>query len=274
MPELPTPSLPDVNAAPQQQGAMPVQTASAPSLSTPHHGSKRLVFIAGAAIVGIGAVCGLGYAAWAGYLPNPLAERPTPEAFMAALASIESAETKIDIHFAIEDREEGVEPIDPSIFQSEDDEDSSAPSIPLNMLPSDLELALSVNSSFSKQDEGANEETHITGTYNANNISANLDLTTRSVDGTTYLKPDAIPLPIPIFDMSALEGVWVNLSDATDDRAVFEMIDEEEDEATEEETSTIDPQKETFTLVEQGIANGAIIFSVPERVTYNEERAW
>lgn len=285
MPELPTPSLPNENTATQTQSITPspIETGATPAsspLSTPHHGGKRIAIIAGGAIVGIGAIAGLGYAAWAGYLPNPFVKRPTPEAFINALTSMESAKTTIDIHVALEDKEEDVEPLDFSLFQENDEEggDSSLSALPFTqMLPSDLDLNLSITSSFAKAGEGANEETHITGTYTGNNMSANLDLTTRTVDGTTYLKPDAIPLPIPIFDMSALEGTWINLSgEDEEDRTVFSYAYETEDteeevEAVEEET---DIKAEVFTILKEGIADGAIIFSVPERVTFNNERAW
>lgn len=280
MPELPSPSLPETSPSTLQPTT---EQSTAPKPHSAQRGGKRIVLIAGAVLVGLGAFSGLGYAAWAGYLPNPLIKRPTPEQFFTAINTITSAQTTVDVHFALEPKESDVEPLDFSLFQEKTDTEkvSSGPKISsfANILPGDLELNLSIASSFTKQEEGANEETHIAGTYNANNISANIDLTTRTVNGTTYIKPDAIPLPIPIFDLSVLEGKWINLGEETDSREVFEYTDALKnlnDKMTEknEDEKISDPQAELFSLLQQGVNDGAVIFSVPERVTYNDKRAW
>lgn len=268
MSELPTPSLPNENKTPQAQ---------TPALSTPHHKSKRLMFILGSALVGIGAIAGLGYASWAGYLPNPFMERPTAEALINALASIESAQTTMNIHMALENREENVEPLDLSLFQNEHADSAEAILDPfsfIQMLPSDLALTLSLNSSFSRANENANEETHITGNYTGNNISANLDITTRTVNGVTYIKPDAIPLPIPLFDMGALEGTWISFEEASENREVFSSMNDTSEEKTDEIEEETHAREELLTLIKESVANGALLFSVPERITYKDNRAW
>ncbi|MEK9157554.1 MAG: hypothetical protein AAB448_05510, partial [Patescibacteria group bacterium] len=261
--------LPEISALPSLQ----------PEPHPAHRGGLLFLVIGRAVVIGFGSLCGLGYAAWAGYLPNPLMKRPTPEQPFAALNAINSAQTTVDVHFALEPREEDVEPLDFSLFEEPTDEESSssAPAFAsiAQMLPSDLDLNLSITSSFTKEDETADQETHIAGTYTGNNISANINLTTRTVGGTTYVKPDAIPLPIPIFDMSALEGKWINFDTESDDREVFEYTNTFKNlNKKNEEEKTTDPQAELFTLLQQGVSDGAIIFSVPERVTYNETRAW
>ena len=281
MSELPSPSLPEMSAMPTPE---PIVTQNmAPEPHPAQRGGKRILLIGGAVVVGMGTLCGLGYAAWAGYLPSPLMKRPTPEQLFAALSAMNSAQTTVDVHFTLEPREEDVEPLDFSLFQEEADnkDTSSVPAFAdvAQMLPSDLDLNLSITSSFTKEDEAADQETHIAGTYTGNNISANINLTMRTVEGTTYVKPDAIPLPIPIFDMSALEGKWINFDTESDDREVFEYtstfgdLNEEMIEENEEEEVT-DTQAELFALLQQGMSDGAIIFSIPERITYNEERAW
>ncbi|NBX49138.1 hypothetical protein EBT25_04180 [bacterium] len=281
MPELPSPLLPEMSAE-QNAPSTPIPQPTSPPPSKPSHGKKRIIFIAGATIVGIGAIAGLGYTAWAGYLPNPLMKRPTAEQMFAALQSINSAKTTVNLNVAIEPRAEDVEPLDFSLFLDKEMDDESLNPLTLQMLPSDLRLDLSITSSFAEQQEGANEETRIQGTYTGNNISANIDLTTRTVEGITYIKPDAIPLPIPILDLSALEGKWIDLENESEEREevftytdpFFMEIEESEEEKEDEKEKSPDPREEIFTLLEQGVKNGAIIFSVPERVTYQDERAW
>lgn len=276
MPELPSPSLPEMPAIPTQETLTTQNTAPEPH-PTQHRG-KRLLLIGGAAVVGIGALCGLTYAAWAGYLPNPLMKRPTPEQLFAALIAINSAETTIDVHFSLGEREESIEPLDFSLFEDQADKKNgySTPAFTsaAQMLPSDLDLNLSITSSFTREDEAADQETHFAGTYTGNNVSANLDLTVRTVKGVTYVKPDAIPLPIPIFDMSALEGKWVSFGKETKDREVFSYINSLKEVVEEENETPVNLDRELFTLLKQSAEDGAIIFSVPERVTYNETRAW
>jgi len=272
MSELPSPLLPEISATPSPQ----------PEPHPAQRGGKRIFLMGGAVVVGVGALCGIGYAAWAGYLPNPLMKRPTPEQLFATLNAITSAQTTVDMHFALEPREEGVEPLDFSLFREPIADEESIFSTPTflaltQMLASDLELNISLASSFAKENEGADQETHIVGTYNANNISANIDVTTRTVAGTTYIKPDVIPLPIPLFDMNSLKGTWINLGDEADDRQVFRYLDpfaEEETVPKDEAIAGADPQAELLALVQQGIQDGAIIFSAPQRVTYNDARAW
>ncbi len=278
MSELPSPSLTEMSTS----ESLTTQN-TAPEPHPAQRGKNRFILIGGAIIVGVGALCGLGYAAWAGYLPNPLMNRPTPEQFFTALTTIKSTETTIDVHLALEAQESDVEPIDFSLFEGQSNEEGgyliSTLAETSKMLPSDLDFNLSVTSSFTRENEKADQETHIAGTYTGNNISANIDLTTRTVGGVTYVKPDAIPLPIPLFDMSVLEGKWINLDTASDDREVFEYTSISEDFDEEivkenEEEEVVDLQIELFTLLKQGVSDGAIIFSVPERVTYNKERAW
>jgi hypothetical protein len=271
MSELPSPSLPEFSATSSLQ-------------PEPHPGQrekKRIMLIGGATIVGIGTLCGLGYAAWSGYLPNPLIKRPTPEQLFAELSAINSAQTTVDVRIVLGARESDVVPLDFSLFKEPvDGEDDS--SIPVfasvtQMIPSDLDLNLSITSSFTKEDKEADQETHIEGTYTGNNVSANIDLTTRTVGEITYIRPDAIPLPIPIFDMSALQGTWVNLGEETDDRKVFSSINFSKDDevvSKDKDATVTNLQTELFALVQQGVKDGAIIFSVPERVTYGETRAW
>ncbi len=250
--------------------------ANAPVLQAPKN-TKKIILTAGTLLVGVGASIGVGYAAWAGYLPNPLVKRPTAEQMLAALQSMNSAKTTVNITLAIEPRAEDVEPLDFSLFLNEEMSEELLGPIALQTLPSDLRLDLSIASSFAKQQEGANEETRIQGTYAGNNVSANIDLTTRTVEGTTYVKPDAIPLPIPVFDLNALEGKWVDLeNESKEQEEVFTYTDLllTDIEESEEKKKNTDIQKEMFTLLEQGIKNGAIIFSVPERITYKDERAW
>lgn len=273
MPELPTPSLSEVQpvqaaqevVTPREQGAQ----------SAPRH-TKRMIFIAGAAIVGASAIGGLAYASWAGYLPNPFGERPSAQNFIASLEALNSAETATSIHLVLEAKENDVNPLDFSLFQSKQSNETSSRFSPLifaEMLPSDLDINLTVDTSFSKTNTSANEETHIIGTYTGNNISANLDVTTRTVNDVTYIKPDAIPLPIPLFDMNALKGIWINTSDKNDNRAVFEDASEDLEETAleKEDAHTL---SEVFAIIKQGMNDGAIIFSVPERVTVNNERVW
>lgn len=277
MSELPSPSLPEISAMPKPE---PIVTQNiAPEPHPAQRGGKRILLIGGAAVVGIGALCGLGYAAWAGYLPNPLMKRPTPEQLFAALIAINSAKTTIDVHFSLGEREEGVEPLDFSIFEEQtgEEDESSIPTLTsaAQILPSDLDLNLSITSSVAKGDKTADQETHFAGTYTGNNISANIDLTVRTVEGVTYVKPDAIPLPIPIFDMNALEGKWISFGEEAKDREIFNYIALSEEETVEEKEETpVNLDIELFALLKQGAEDGAIIFSVPERITYSETRAW
>lgn len=285
MPELPSPSLPEMQNTPEQNTVPnPALTTTTIPLSTPHH-NKHMVFIAGATCVAIGAIIGLSYAAWSGYLPNPLTERPTAEKLIASLEALQSAKTTTTLRFALEPQSNNVTPLDFSLFQSneagETDSTTSSPGrnplMFIDMLPSDLELNLNIDSSFTKTTEtAANETTRFTGTYTGNNITANLDLSTRTIDGTTYIKPDAIPLPIPIFDLNTLKGKWINLSKKEDGRNVFEETNRITSENTNKNTEEEKPNvlNELFVLIEQGVKDGAIIFSVPERSTYNGERVW
>lgn len=246
---------------------------------TQHPTRHTLLLVAGAAIVGLGAVAGLGYAAWTGILPNPFMKRPSAENMLAKLQSITSAKTTVNMQLLLEPREQDVEPLDFSIFFKEEEIDDEVITAVMHMLPNDLALNLSIASAFAKNKNTINEEATITGTYTGNNISANIDLTTRTVDGIIYLKPDAIPLPIPLFDTSALESIWIKMNGKEETRDVFTINNamfgaEEKEDEKQNKTSLEHLQKEVFTLLEQGVKQGAIVFSVPERGTYQEERAW
>lgn len=274
MSDLPTPSLPEVSG--EHQMAPSPLAASVPVPTSAHHSNKRIVLIGGAVVVGIGALCGLGYAAWAGYVPNPFMPRPTTDNVLRALHNITSAQTTVDVHFAIENKEADVAPLDFSLFEDKSSTQTSNALVTASqMLPSDLDLTLAITSAFSNTNNQANQETQVNGTYTGNNVSANINITTRSVDGVTYVKPDAIPLPIPIFDMNALEGKWINMDGEEESRDVFSYEDLRTHTPSDKDAEKItDARGEFFALLQQAIQDGAIVFSVPERVTEGSERVW
>ncbi len=265
MSDLPSPLLPDE------------ETSVLPEVQTSPKNHKRTLLRGGVAVVAITAVAGLGYATWTGYLPNPFLKCPTPEQFLAALTSITSAETTIVTHAAIQPLQPGVTPLDFSLFGSESDNQKMLVLAQFShLLPSDLDLNLAVTSSFTKtQNDHTNEETHIAGTYSGNNITAKIDITTRTVDGVTYIKPDAIPLPLPLFDLQTLKGKWIDITSQSEHHSVFTYVSSFETDTVEDtpEEQT-DPQAELLALLQQAIADEAIIFSVPERITYEKDRAW
>lgn len=264
MSELPTPSLPETQqAAPI---SIPPSFSPEPQPHPAQKNNKRFILMGGAALVGVGAIGGLVYASWAGYLPNPLAPRPSIESVISAFENISTAQANTSLHVIIGPREADVAPLDFSIF-TQGQQASSLP-VSLSMLPSDLDLSLSLDTAFTKMGENADGEAHIAGTYTGNNITANVDLTLRSVNGITYIKPDAIPLPLPIFDLNSLSGKWISFG-KEEDRDVFSA------KKTEEKTKEVsDANGELIALIKQGVQDGSIIFSVPTRVTHNGTRLW
>lgn len=269
MSELPVPTLPEVPAQPAYE--VPLARTEVPTPHPAQRSKKRIVLIGGSLIVGIGALCGLGYAAWSGYVPNPLTPRPSIDQVIAALEEITTARIDTSLHLFIAPKDADVSPLDFSLFTqaaSDDEHASFVASTVLSLIPGDLDLAADITSTFSREDRDTDNEVRLAGTYTGNNVTANIDLTTRSVDGSTYVKPDAIPFPFPLFDFTQLKDTWINIS-KKNSRKISSIAPQ-----TTSEKNQPDIHAELLTLFTRGIEDGSIIFSVPMRVTHNEERLW
>ena len=294
MDKLPSPSLPPENK-PETNANQPAPVmapipapATVPMAAPAHHRNMGKVFLIIGLIVGIIAALGIGAAMWYGLAPNPFAKRPTAESIKQALMNVDSAQLSIHVVNKIENRAADVEPLDFSIFAPEkdkDDEDgspdplatNSALSSVLKMLPSDLASDITIRSTFQTNKEDADIDANIAGSYTANNVNANIDISFKYVDGKTYIRPDKVPLPIPIIDLNAISGKWI-ATDGTDNdpNQVLEyIVDNNEGKGDDEEAAKkAQAQKEMQVYFQEAINNGALAFSEAERVTLESNRVW
>ncbi len=289
MDNLPTPHIPNNDPQSTNQYPNPIPS-SRPSRT-------KLFVLIGVAVI-IATITAIGYALWSEVIPNPFVQQPTAADITQAFLSLDSATITSNIKLEVVPREESVEPLDLSEYSAADEaspciagditcEDelseatatTEAPSRSplstiLTLLPSDLKLDLALTSTFAKESENtADAETTVVGTYTSNNITANVDIAFRQVDGKSYVQPNKVPLPIPLFDLQSLSGSWIALQDEGEDETkVFKKIDTEGKGGKDAIEASF--HKELQTLFSQALDNGALAYSTAERVSYNNNKVW
>ncbi len=260
-----------------------------PSEAT-HRPQKAIVFAVVGSVVllvaGSGAV-----AAWKGWVTNPFAQAPSATEIFTAFSEMTSAHVVTTIEASIESREEGVEPIDftvlgqkstttPTLNTDSFGDSSNSSAVPASasvpaffrMIPSDLTFNLNLTSDWQKKEEGVDASTHVEGTYNANSISATVDLDVKRVAGEVFVRPEKIPLPMPIFDLTALSGLWIQ-ADFSGSSDVYEYKSLKTDDI-EEDLEPSDVWSEVRAWEKAAYDNGGLLVGEAVRESLDGENVW
>lgn len=275
---------------------VPTPVVSPPSMSAPYeptpskaaHLSRKMILLAAGGFVLVLVAGGGALAAWKGIISNPFASAPSPTDVFTVFTQMTSAHSVTTIDIAMEDRAEGVEEIDFTVLSPktripEPDESaldesaippvaSTSSSVPqiIRMVPSDLSVHDTITSDWQVSADSADVQTHSVGSYTANAVEATVDVFVRHIDGETYVRPDKFPLPIPVIDLAALSGKWVNVDFASSE--VYTRLSSSAKK--EEEQGTPDARKEYLAWLTAAAANGGIVLGEAERSSIDGESVW